>query len=221
MLRSLKWKVFALLLIYSLLIVFFQVSAEEEEYLIVRIVDAEYPPRVYIREERNYTGYTFTVVYQIENPTSLPITIPYVCGPYPFPYLRTNLRDKSLRVFLGFIIEWVAGETIIQPGFREDSYKFGFEIENYFNESLPLGNYKMWFDFTNCSFSPVPVVTEKMYIDVTETSVTYYFDYNNETRIVYPRQIINGANFFFISTILSLVLINRVIRKNNGISKFD
>ena len=181
--HRLKWEIVVLLLISFITLVPNRTFAEEE-YLIIRIVDADYPPETYVHKDKDNTGFIINVHYQVENPTSSPIIIPYSCGPYPFPYIRINLRDKSLRVIRHYLIEWVAGETTLQPGYRNGSYMIYFVIENYVNESLPLGNYKFWFDYTNCSTSPVPVVTEEMYIDVTETSVTYFFDYNNETRIV-------------------------------------
>ena len=176
-------------LLFSILLLVFlspspmQINAEED-YLIVRVVDADYPPSVKVQEDKHRTTFTFFIDYQTENPTSSPINVTYVCGPYPFPYLRTNLRDKSLKATHIFSVQWPAGETSIQPGFRNDSQYLSFRVENYVNESLPLGTYEIWFDYTNCSSSPVPVITEKLYLDVTETSVTFYFDYNNETRIV-------------------------------------
>ncbi|NPD90467.1 MAG: hypothetical protein HGN29_17270, partial [Asgard group archaeon] len=136
---------------------------------------------------------------QTVNPTSSPITIPYVCSPLPFPYLRTNLRNKSLIVKHEFTFQWPIDELTLPPGYYRNRTKYVyFKVEDYLNKSLPLGTYEMWFDYTNCSFSPVPVVIEKMYVDVTETSVTYYFDYNDETRIVSSLQQSNYVIPFFV-----------------------
>ena len=198
-------------LLFSILLLVFlspspmQINAEED-YLIVRVVDADYPPSVKVQEDKHRTTFTFFIDYQTENPTSSPINVTYVCGPYPFPYLRTNLRDKSLKATHIFSVQWPAGETSIQPGFRNDSQYLSFRVENYVNESLPLGTYEMWFDYTNCSSSPVPVITEKMYIDVTETSVTYYFDYNDESRIVSSLQETNYLSIFFIIPPISIAV---------------
>ncbi|MCG3217076.1 MAG: hypothetical protein KAS63_10145 [Candidatus Heimdallarchaeota archaeon] len=202
--HRLKWEVVVLLLISFITLVPIRTFAEDE-YLIVRIVDADYPPSVKVQEDKHRTTFTFFIDYQTENPTSSPINVTYVCGPYPFPYLRTNLRDKSLKATHIFSVQWPAGETSIQPGFRNDSQYLSFRVENYVNESLPLGTYELWFDYTNCSSSPVPVVTEKMYIDVTETSVTYYFDYNNESRVVSSLQQTDYIESLFIICLLLVV----------------
>ncbi|MHA1954719.1 MAG: hypothetical protein ACW96U_12315, partial [Candidatus Heimdallarchaeaceae archaeon] len=92
------------------------------------------------------------------------------------------------------------------------------------NSSLPLGNYEFWFDYVGCGSVPVPVTTEKMYVDVTETSVTYYFDYDNESRVVSPRTQIEVNNYpiTFISSFLFLLVIFRTLnlkRKNHYLKK--
>lgn len=204
--HRLKWIVISLILTSFTILAPIQ-SYAEDEYLVVRIVDADYPPETYVHKDKDNTGFIINVHYQVENPTSSPIIIPYSCGPYPFPYIRINLRDKSLRVIRHYLIEWVAGETTLQPGYRNGSYMIYFVIENYVNESLPLGNYKFWFDYTNCSSSPVPVITEKLYLDVTENSVAYYFDYNNETRIVSSLQQTNYTIFFSSTSFLLLLVL--------------
>ncbi|NPD89044.1 MAG: hypothetical protein HGN29_09975 [Asgard group archaeon] len=213
MLQCLKRKVI-LLAIVSLIVLAPIRSTAEDEYLIVRIMDADYPIRANMHEDENLTGFTVTMDIQIENPSSSPIIVPFVCAPFPFPYLRTNLRDKSLKVFQSIYIEWVAGEYAVQSGIKNETYKFYFEIDNYVNDSLPIGNYKMWFDYTNCSLSPVPVITEKMYIDVTETSVTYYFDWNNTSRIVSPK-ITLEVNYLLTSLITTFFLVSLVIKSCN------
>ena len=212
--HRLKWEVVVLLLISFITLVPIRTFAEDE-YLIVRIVDADYPPSVKVQEDKHRTTFTFFIDYQTENPTSSPINVTYVCGPYPFPYLRTNLRDKSLKATHIFSVQWPAGETSIQPGFRNDSQYLSFRVENYVNESLPLGTYEIWFDYTNCSSSPVPVVTEKMYIDVTENSITYYFDYNNETRVVSSLQQTSSYSLSILGSffLVLAVIINRKNKK--------
>ncbi len=181
-------------------------ASTEEDYLIVRIVGAKYPPSVALHKDDNSTSFQFDLKFQTINPTSSEITIPFVCTPLPFPYLRVNLRDKSLEVKLRFWVQWIAGDITIPPGFRNQSYSLSFEVFDYVNRSLPLGTYEMWFDYTNCSTSPVPVVTEEMYIDVTETSVTYFFDYNNESRIVSSLQETNYLSIFFIIPPISIAV---------------
>ncbi|NPD87574.1 MAG: hypothetical protein HGN29_02555 [Asgard group archaeon] len=190
-----------------------QINAEEE-YLIVRVLDAEYPPRVRASEQGDYTLFSFTLQIQIENPTQSVIQGPYVCSPIPFPRLQTNLENKSLEVSATMVLEGTVGNLSIQPGNRNESKYFGIHVENYVNESLPLGVYELWFDFTNCSYVPVPVVTEKMFIFVTPSNITYYFEYNDETRVVSPS--LQETNFsvsvfisFFIVVAIKLNLSNR------------
>ena len=188
---------------------FIQLNAEEE-YLVIGIVDANYPPRIIVYEDRHFTAFSFFVTYQIFNPTSSQITIPYVCAPYPFPYLRTNLRDKNLEVTPLISVEIVAGETTLNPGYKNRSIYIAFNIRNFINDSLPLGIYEMWLDYTNCSTSPIPVVTERMFVDVTETDITYYFDYINESRVVSSVQQTNYTQSLFILTSILMVAAFRI-----------
>ncbi|NPD89560.1 MAG: hypothetical protein HGN29_12645 [Asgard group archaeon] len=194
-------------------------SLSAEDHVSVRIIDADYPPKMRVYDEDNYTRFGITLDYQIENPTQESIKITYICAPFPFPRLNINLLNQSLKVEQLYIIELIAGERFISSGIRNDSQAFAFEIFGYTNMSLPQGTYELWLDYTNCSYVSVPVKTDKLIIDVTETSVTYYFDYNNEARIVYPQQLINGANFLFVPTILALIIVYKVKRKKEGTSK--
>jgi hypothetical protein len=228
MFQGLRWKLIVLLLFSSIFTIPFQISAEEE-YLIVRIIDAEYPPRSSVHKDENWTGFTFKITYQIENPTPSPIVISFVCGPYPFPYLRTKLQNSSLRVEQGIIIEWVLGEHSILPGRKNESYKFYFAIENHVSDSLPIGTYEMWFDhvsdslpigtyemwfdYTNCSSVPVPVVKEKLLIKVSESNVTYDFDYNSETRVVSTLEETSYMKSIFASLIILVLIVKRTKRK--------
>ena len=186
-----------------------QISAEED-YLVVRVVDANYPLKMRVFDDDNYTRFGITLDYQIENPTQSSIKVTYVCGPFPFPRFKTNLLNKSLEVEQLFIVEWIAGEHFINPGIRNKSQAFAFEISGHENKSLPRGNYEFWLDYTNCSYVPVIVVTEKMYLDVNETSITYYFDYNNESRVFsVPEQTNYQTPLIIISSFLVAVLIRR------------
>ncbi|MHA1952417.1 MAG: hypothetical protein ACXAAM_00570 [Candidatus Heimdallarchaeaceae archaeon] len=206
--QGLKWKLFTLLILSIILNQSVRISATED-YVIVRVMDASFPPLMGVDEERNYTLFGFTVDYQIENPTQSGITIDFVCGPFPFPRLKTNLVNKTLEVYQAFSVEWVAGQYIIRPGIKDETYSFYFEVHYHLNKSLPLGRYELWFDYTNCSTSPVPVVTEKLIIDVTETTIAYSFEYNNDTRVVSPKQTIEVANFEIPLYVFSLLLLVR------------
>lgn len=178
----------------------------EDDFLIVRVIDASYPPSRAVYEELNLTTFSFTLDYQVENPTHSHIKVTYVCGLYPFPRLKTNLLNKSLEVRQLFIVEMVMGEHIIAPGIKNDRYIFAFDIIGYKNRSLPQGKYELWFDFTNCSSVPVPVVTEKLIIYIAQTNISYYFEYNNDTRIVSPR-ITLTANYLPFSFIIPLLVV--------------
>jgi hypothetical protein len=211
MIHNLRGKLIALIFISSFILIPIQTSAEED-YLIVRIVDVDSAPKPSKNIEQNLTLFTIFISYQTVNPTSSEIIIDYSCAPLPFPYLRTNLRDKNLKVRLRYYYQWIAGDTTIPPGTRNASKYFSFDVLDYVNTSLPLGTYEIWYDYTNCSSSPVPVITEKLYLDVTETSIIYYFDYNNETRIV---STLHQTNYIEPLLIISIVLITTISRKKN------
>ncbi|NPD89586.1 MAG: hypothetical protein HGN29_12775 [Asgard group archaeon] len=206
-LQRLKWQLIALRILSITFYPSVKISAAED-YLIVRVVDASFPPLMGVDEKRNYTLFGFTVDYQIENPTQSWITIDFVCAPYPFPRLKTNLVNKTLEVYQAFSVEWVMGQHTFRPGIKKETYNFYFEIWYHLNKSLPLGRYELWFDYTNCSTCPVPVVTEKLIIDVSETTIIYFFEYNNDTRVVSPTQTIEVADFeipFYVFSLLFLV----------------
>lgn len=173
-----------LILIISTIIIPIYIGFAEDDYIIIRVVDANYPPKMRVNEEENYTRFGLDLHYQIENPTQSPVNVTYSCAPYPFPLMNIKLRNKSLEVKQLFIVEWVFGNKLINPGIRNNSIAIAFEIYGHTNLSLPQGNYEFWLDYTNCSYVLLPVITEKMYIDVTETNITYYFDYNDESRVV-------------------------------------
>ncbi|MCG3222211.1 MAG: hypothetical protein H7641_12605 [Candidatus Heimdallarchaeota archaeon] len=186
-----------------------QISAEQD-YLIVRVLDAEYPPSVYIAESNPYTLFEFEIEFQIENPTQSIIECPVRCSPVPSPYLKTTLQNTSITVYHSVSFYFSYGNFSIHPGIYNKSEFLVFTVCPYQNNSLPLGEYEVWFDFPNCSSVPVPVVTEKLVIDVTETSVTYYFDYNNESRVVSSvQQTDYQTSVFIISSVFMIVLYDR------------
>lgn len=207
MILRLRGKFIILIFLSSFILIPIQISAEEE-CIISRIVDAEYPPSIDVHKDRGHTSFTFTLKHQTVNPTSSPIDIHYVCSPLPFPYLRANLQNKNLTVEHALFLQWPDDILTIPPNdhINKTCYIY-FRIDNYFNESLPRGIYEMWFDYTNCSTSPVPVIIEKMYVDVTETSITYYFEFNNESRIVSSLEQTNNSLIF---TSIFLILMSRL-----------
>jgi hypothetical protein len=206
-LQGLKWQSI-ILLILSITLCSLVKTSSADNNLIVRVVDASFPPSMNVDEQWNLTLFGFDINYQIENPTQSSIIIDYVCAPYPFPRLKTNLVNKSLEVYQFFIVEWVMGQSIVHPGIRYETYPCYFEIYYHLNNSLPLGRYEWWFDYTNCSTCPILVVTKKLIIQVTETNIAYFFEYNNETRVVSPVQTIEVAGFeipFYVFSFLLLV----------------
>jgi hypothetical protein len=212
MIRNYKWNIIVLLFFSSVLLVPIKTHAEDD-FLISRIIEATYPPSVNVHKDRGYTSFSFGLEHQTENPSSSSITIPYVCSPIPFPYLRTDLRNKSLIVHHIFHLKWPVDELTIPPGYlRNRTESIYFHIEDYYAESLPLGTYEMWFDFTNCSSPPVPVVVEKLFVDVTETSITYYFDYKNESNVVSSFEETEFSSALFFT--LSISVIQTYLKKN-------
>ncbi len=182
--RKKKWLIITLLSISFILHGSVQVQSDEEN-LVIRVVDASFPPETSIFEDENYSAFGFDISLQIENPTSSDIIVYYACGPYPFPYLEANLVDDSLEAELLFIIEWVEGSYSITPGIHDDFYRFVIIVDQYVNEYPPLGEYIIWFDYTNCSYVTVPVIIEKMRIYVLESRIVYIYEHNNETEIFF------------------------------------
>ena len=150
-----------------------------DEFLIVSIIDADYPPFAGIREGRDFAIYEIELVHQVENPNDNGVRVDYLCAPNPFPYLRTNLENKCIVVGLAAVIEWIAGSWIIPPGITNDTYPFDIIVEDYAEETLPVGEYSLWFDYTNCSIVPLPVIVEKLIITVTEDNITCFFEHDN------------------------------------------
>jgi len=188
-----------------------QLSSAEEEHLIVRIVDAKYPPIFRFSEEDTFSYSIFTTYLslEIENPTSHNITITYGCGPFPFPYLRWDLEDKNIELEHVFVIEWVEGTNDIPPGVRSKTYPIEILVFNYQEETLPRGEYTVWFDYTNCSSVPVPVVTYKILIKVTEFNVSYHFEYSDSTEVYTIEKTSYGL--VFISTLVILPIYLKLI----------
>ncbi len=182
--RKLKWMIITIVFTSFILTGSMQVFSEEE-YLIVRIVNANFPPRVLINNVNHFSLFEFETQIQIENPTQSNIKVDYICSPSPFPCLQTNLENKSLSVSLAVYIEGVGGSYNIPPGITSAFAFFAFFIEPYENEYLPLGNYIFWFDYVECCSVSVPVFTEKLNIHVSQSNVTYFFEYNNSTEVYY------------------------------------
>ncbi|MHA1397677.1 MAG: hypothetical protein ACTSSF_08230 [Candidatus Heimdallarchaeaceae archaeon] len=206
MFQRLKWETEGLLLVFFIIFAPLQIYAEEE-HLIVRIIDAEYPPDILMFNDSYQTLFEFRVQLQIENPTQSIIQGVYVCSPFPFPHLKANLENSSLNIELDVLFEWPIGNFSIPPGTENRSAYLDFWISPYQNQHLPTGEYEIWFDFTNCSYVPVPVITKKMFIYVTEINVTYLFEYNNELRVVFPKPQETDYNVAALATFILLVVL--------------
>ncbi|MHA1202019.1 MAG: hypothetical protein ACTSQ4_05815 [Candidatus Heimdallarchaeaceae archaeon] len=186
----------------------------QDEALTVSIIDADYPPFAFIHEDDNVTFYEIDLVYQVENPTDTDIRVDYACAPYPFPYLRTNLANKSIVVSLGYIIEWVEGTWFIPPGITNDTYIFAIIVEDYAEETLPVGEYSLWFDYTNCSIVPLPVIVEKLIISVTENNMTYFFEHDNREDI-YTFEATHSGLYGLITVLILATFVQRKRKKNS------
>jgi len=192
----------------------------DEGYLIVRVVDVDYPPLVYIFTDGHYTGFEFLFHIEIENPTQSVINVTYSCSPTPFPHLRAKLEDNSLDATISTQYEWLYPKNLtIPPGIEKRYHYSSIIILNYENDHLPLGEYELWFDYTNCSYSYVPVITQSMFIYVTENSTIFFYEYNNETEIVSTIQNTEATNFnlvFPIIPFLIVIVLYRRITKKKG-----
>ncbi|MCG3220199.1 MAG: hypothetical protein H7641_02365 [Candidatus Heimdallarchaeota archaeon] len=187
------WKIIVFLIVSSVIYYPLLIRADED-YLIIRMTDAEYPPRIGEWSKKS-SILTLEVDYQWENPTQNNIIVTAHCGPVFFPQVNITFVDKTLFARPLAVIEYVyMGDIEFKPGIRDRSKLIQFEIVNYVNDSIPLGRYILWFDFTNCSYTAVPVVTEKFIMDVTDENITYTFEYNNETRIVSPKVTLKASS---------------------------
>ncbi len=178
--RKLKWMIITIL--FSSL--FFTGSLQVfsyEEYLVVSVLDANYPPVYIINSVNHFTFVQFEIQIQIENPTQFNIRVNYTCSLIPFPCFLVNFENKSLYAIPALFIEWVAGSYNVPSGLSTKISYITFYIHNYEKEILPLGNYTFWFDYINCCSVPVPVITEKLNIQVARSTITYFYEYNNET----------------------------------------
>ncbi len=187
----------------------------EGEYIIVRIVDVDYPPEVDIEAEYNLTFFAFILYYEIENPTQTPIYMDYLCSPFPFPWLETSLENDSITARIGMGIEWVSGNYEYPPGVYEGSYEFNIELEPYVNSRLPKGDYTLWLNFTDCCSVYVPVVVEKIHIVSTEEGLQFIFESGDVTETHnYPTPTNTEESsigiLFLIQSILLIVISNKV-----------
>ena len=182
----------------------------EDQYLIVRIVDADFPPSVTIFTDGNYTGFSLRFYMEIENPTSSNIDITYWCSPLPYPHLKANLENQSLETTITSIIEPLAPKNYsMPPGIEERSHPSAIIVFDYEEGQLPLGEYEIWYDYTDCSYTHVPVITYSMFINVTEDKISYFYEYNNETRVVSTVQFTDETNFGIVYvTIQSLIILS-------------
>ena len=207
-----EWKIAALLFIC--IVIFKPIKAcAEGEYLIVRIVDAEYPPTINVLKEQRITHYSFNIDYQIENPTQSNITIFHNCSILPIPNLEANLKDKSLKVekLIGYHCH--AYKEVMYPGIKNLSSKVEFIVTPYTKENLPKGEYKIWMDYVNSS-TPVPVIKEKLIINVSSTKITYLLEYNGETQEVESLRKKYYSIFIFFIPIILMVIILRMKKKH-------
>ncbi|TFG10126.1 hypothetical protein EU534_01350, partial [Candidatus Heimdallarchaeota archaeon] len=78
----------------------------EGDYIIVRVVDAEYPPLTGIFTESNQTMFEFDIQIEIENPTNSNVEASYVCAPFPYPVMSTVLDDKNITAVVSVNHEW-------------------------------------------------------------------------------------------------------------------
>ncbi|MCE7738247.1 MAG: hypothetical protein KAU62_04425 [Candidatus Heimdallarchaeota archaeon] len=86
-------------------------------------------------------------------------------------------------------------------------------MENYYNETLPLGNYTLWYDVTHAD----ELILSPFYsfINVTENQILITHQGTNKT-LTYPELVeTNITNYCLVSTIAILVGCLLVKRKKN------
>ena len=187
-------------------------NSAEEDYLIIRIIDAEFPPEMNVIKKKSFTYFSFNIDYQIENPTQSNFTIFHKCSILPFPHLEDNLKDKSLKVerLIGYHCHIYT--EVMYPGIKNLSCKVEFIVTPYTKENLPKGEYEIWLDYVNSS-TPVQVIKEKLIINVSSTKITYLFEYNSEIREVESLRKKYYSVFILFIPILLLVIIFRMKKK--------
>lgn len=218
-LRKQKYIAIILISLVFLLIENKQITVANEDYLVVRVVDAEFPYLYGIYPEANHTIYEFNIELEIENPTNSTITEQFVCGPHPYPQMEAILVDDSISALVLVNHEWVAGEYSYPPGISDKNTYFGMIVENYENARFPLGEYRIWYNFTYCSSIQVTVISQALIIKVTEANITFTYEYNNQTEIVstidpnksIPTDTTIGFNLEIINLFIPLIMIVKYI----------
>lgn len=154
----------------------------EEDFLIVRVVAADYP--VDSRVDSDFSSFELSVSLEIENPFPSSVRVDYECAPCPFPYMEINLVNEELNWTPLLIIEGASGVTYIPTGITEEDALVAFKISGYRNTQLPLGEYRFWWNYTACCTVSVPVICQAIIIKVSEVNISYTYEYNNQTDIV-------------------------------------
>lgn len=214
-------RIFILFLISSIALNSFDSVKAEEDYLIVRITDADFPPQVYIYEgvEAEWAFVHIYCTIEIENPTEENIPCSYGCLPTLYPHLEFELEEENNIVELSTVHAWPVGVYNITPGVHERTSLAELYVSNYTEEInyLPAGNYTLWYDYTNCSTVPVPVITYKMFINVNSTNISYSFEHTNSTKIydfdTLPTSTINQNFSNIIALITPIILVVIFLRR--------
>ena len=180
--KQISFSIFVIVSLISLISIAADMDSLEDS-LIVSVIDANYPPHVGTKEDWDFAIYGIDLVYQVENPTDEDVRVDTWCSPFPFPHLSVNLENESIVAYVVMVREWPLGTYYINPGIKNDTFHFEIWVEDYKEETLPIGDYSLWFDYTNCSIVSIPVIVEKLIISVTEDNVTYFFEHDNREDI--------------------------------------
>lgn len=185
-----------------------------EEALIISVIDANYPPHVGTKDDWDFAIYGIDLVYQVENPTEEDVIVDTWCSPVPFPHLSVNLENESIVAYVVMVREWPVAQYYIHPGIRNDTFHFEIWVEDYKEETLPIGEYSLWFDYTNCNTVPIPVIAEKLIISVTEDNATYFFEHDNRED-VYTFETTHSGLYGLIAVLILATFVQRKRKKNS------
>ncbi len=143
-----RFKAITLIIVTMILLTNQSDVLSEGEYIVVRVVGAEYPPLTRVITEGHLTIFEFDIEIEIDNPTNSNIAASQICGPFPYPEMSTNLDDKNITAIVSVNHEWLARDFYYPPGITKRTILFGMDVMGYENPRFPMGEYRIWFNFT-------------------------------------------------------------------------
>lgn len=183
-----------------------------------RITDLSWPPESELGNLKygESTEFSCSTKYEIINNNS-EFSVYSGSFPYFIPRINASFVDPILEVGISYIFLAAGGYIKIKEGIDEKNSYINFFVENYYNETLPLGNYTLWYDVTHAD----ELILSPFYsfINVTENQILITHQGINKT-LTYPELVeTNITNYRLVSTIAIIVgclLVKRKIELSNS-----